>query len=85
MGEQPMNRQPSGFAVFLRVIAVVNIIAALFIGYFASSHLEGYYFQERVINEGIYAVYIALGVLSAVGWWALSYVVDACIKYLNKD
>lgn len=85
MGEQPEKSRPSGFAVFLRVIAVASVIASLIIGYFASSRLEGYYYQQRVINEGVYAVYIALGVLSAVGWWALSYVVDACIKYLNKD
>lgn len=85
MGEQPEDRQPSGFADFLRVIAVINIIAALIIGYYASSHMEGYYYQERVLNGAMYAAYIICGVLSCIGWWALSYIVDACIKYLNKD
>lgn len=86
MGEQPMRTAPSGFAVFLRFIAVATVVATLIAGYHVSLvDIGGDYFSYEKLNQSLYAVYIIAGVLSGIGWWALSYIVDACIKYLKKD
>lgn len=96
MGEQPeiippivvedrKERLSSGFAVFLRFIAVATVIASFIVGYHACNVDVGTYYSRYQLNGPLYAVYAITGVLGGIGWWALSYIVDACIKYLNKD
>lgn len=85
MGEQPERTAPSSFAMFLRFIAIVTVVASFIVGYQVCNVDVGNYISYHKLNEALYAVYIIVGVLSGIGWWALSYIVDACIKYLNKD
>lgn len=68
----------SGFAIFLRIFAFINLVAALVIGYHASEQ-HGWYRTE--INGAQYAMWAASGIISCVWWWALSCIVDACDKY----
>lgn len=85
MGEQPKRTDPSGFAMFLRVIAGITVVASILAGYQVCCVDVGTYTVYYQLNGPLYAVYIICGVLGGIGWWALSYIVDACIKYLNKD
>lgn len=79
------NCEMSPFAQFLRIVAIITFIAACIIGYNASYVEPKYYFLDGYCDKVLFAIYITIGLLSSIGWWCLSYIVEACIKYLHRN
>lgn len=82
MNEQNFQEERMVLPAILKFVAVacvvVGLIAAMELPVERSS-----YFEHR--NTGATILWAAGGIVNGVLWWSLSYIVEACQRYINND
>lgn len=82
MDEQDFREGSAILPAILKFVAVacvvVGLIAAMELPVERSS-----YFEHR--NTAATILWAAGGIINGVLWWSLSYVVEACQRYINND
>ena len=73
--QEPLNEAKksslSGFAIFLKIIAVICVFGGFILG----TNLSDTWID--------FSCWFIGGIISAIFWWALSIIVAACHKYIN--
>ena len=69
------------FSGILRIVAIVCTFAGFFIGYEMAKEWTGYHYR---FNDAVVWIWGIAGIASALWWYALSIIVDACQEYLKN-
>lgn len=79
---EQIKKGSCALAKVLKVLGIIAIIAGMICAFKFTKDYSGYYVTR---NVALIVMYIASGVITGMGFFSLSVIVDACKKYLDKD
>ena len=79
------NVQEDGYVVFpviLKFIAILCVIVGIVCAVNFGTEFNGFWRERNAVTTFLYA---AGGIINGVLWWSLSYIVEACQRYINNN
>lgn len=72
----------NGLPALLRFVAIFSVIGGFVAACSLSETWNGW---RHVTDYAVAALWVVGGIVSALTWWSLSYIVEAAQKYIDKN